>query len=594
MAVAAALGLAALFAGAAAPARADDGGWVINSFEAQVQIQSDGRVFVTETLSVDFGLLARHGIFRDIPVKYAWTKDPHKDRVYELQVLSVTDAQRKAVRYESSTNGANVEIKIGDPDRTVTGLQTYVIAYVVKGALNAFSDHDELYWNVTGAEWPAPIVRSSATVRAPASFSQTACFVGATGSQARCAIASTSNGAVFTTGRALIPGEQLTIVAGLRKGIVPEPLPILRDRPREIDEYFDQTPLWLGLAVFVALGGLALVAWRWYGAGRDERQYQTIVPEFEPPDKLRPAQIGLVVDERADTLDVTATIIDLAVHGYLTITEVPKEGLFGARDWTLARKKTTDASLLPYEATILDGLWGALSLDGTTLHFSGSEGTGHTVKLSELRRNYYLTLGRAERELYDDAVKRGWFPVDPSRVRATYAVAGCGFVILAGVLTFALGMLAGGGLVGIAAILPALALVVVSPVMPRKTKTGAELMRRSLGFKQYMVVAEKDRQKFAEKEHIFADYLPYAIVFRCVDQWARAFEDIDLKEVTSRWYGGSNVAAFSALNMSRDLSSFSDQISSAIASTPGGSGSSGFGGGGGAGGGGGGGGGGSW
>jgi uncharacterized membrane protein YgcG len=578
LAVAAVLALAALLAGAGATARADDGGWTVNSFDAQIQIQSDGRVSVTETLVVDFGLLERHGIFRDIPVKYVWTKDAHRDRVYELQVLSVTDAQRKAWRYETSRNGANVEIKIGDPDRTITGLQTYVIAYVVKGALNAFSDHDELFWNVTGAEWPSPIVRSSATVRAPAPFTQTTCFVGATGSQARCSIQSTTNGAVFTTGRPLIPGEQLTVVAGLRKGTVPEPLPILQDRPREVSEYFDLTPLWLALAAFVALGGLALVVWRWYSVGRDEREHETIVPEFEPPEKLRPAQIGLVIDERADTLDVTATIVDLAVRGYVTITEIPKEGLFGSRDWTLTRKKEADAALGPYETTILDGLFT----------------TGAEATLSSLKRHYYVTLAKAEKELYGDAVKRGWFPVDPSRVRATYAVTGIGFMLLAGAVTVGLGMLVGGGLVGVAAGVPAVALLAVSPVMPRKTKSGAELMRRSLGFRQYMVVAEKDRQKFAEKEHIFADYLPYAIVFRCVDQWAKAFEGIDLKEATSGWYGGTNIAAFSAMNMSRDLSSFSAQISTAIASTPGGSGSSGFGGGGGAGGGGGGGGGGSW
>jgi len=576
-AVASVLVLAALLA-AAAPARADDGGWTINSFDAQIQIGADGRVFVTETLAVDFGALTRHGVFRDIPVKYVWTKDPHKDRVYELQVLSVTDAQKRAVRYDSYPSGANVEIKIGDPDRTVSGPQTYVIAYVVKGALNAFSDHDELYWNVTGGDWPVPIVQSRATVRAPTSFSQTTCFVGALSSQARCGTESITNGAAFTTGRVLLPGEQLTVVAGLRKGVVPEPLPILQDRPREIGDYFDVTPLWLALAVFVGLGGLALVAWRWYTAGRDEREHQTIVAEFEPPEKLRPAQIGVIVDESADTLDVTATIVDLAVRGYLTITEVPKDGLFGSRDWTLTRKKPTDASLLAYEATILDGLFT----------------TGDETKLSALRRHYYLTLSKAESELYADAVTHGWFPVDPSRVRATYAVAGIGFVVLAGLVTFGLGIIAGGGLVGIAASVPAFALIGVSPIMPRKTKTGAELMRRSLGFEQYMEVAEKDRQKFAEKEHIFADYLPYAIVFRCVDQWAKAFEGIDLKEVTSGWYGGSNFAAFNAMNMSRDLSSFSQQISSAIASTPGGSGSSGFGGGGGAGGGGGGGGGGSW
>ena len=49
--------------------------------------------------------------------------------------------------------------------------------------------------------------------------------------------------------------------------------------------------------------------------------------EFAPPDKLRPGQIGLLLDERADTLDITATIIDLArQHGYRGLpTEDPQE-----------------------------------------------------------------------------------------------------------------------------------------------------------------------------------------------------------------------------------------------------------------------------
>ena len=73
-------------------------GWSITSFDARIDIQSDGRVLVNETLDVDFGSLDKHGIFRDIPVRYAWPQDPRKIRVYELQVLSVTDAQGRAWR----------------------------------------------------------------------------------------------------------------------------------------------------------------------------------------------------------------------------------------------------------------------------------------------------------------------------------------------------------------------------------------------------------------------------------------------------------------------------------------------------------------
>ena len=161
-------------------------------------------------------------------------------------------------------------------------------------------------------------------------------------------------------------------------------------------------------------------------------------------------------------------------------------------------------------------------------------------------------------------------------------------------VTTALGVLVvlGAGVVGLAAIVPAVALLGVASRMPRKTSTGAELLRRTLGFRHYMEIAETERQRFAERENIFSEYLPYAIVFGSVEKWARAFKDIDVTKQTASWYTGSTLGAFSANDLSNNLSSFSNQVSSAIAATPGGSGGSGFGGG--SGGGGGGGGGGSW
>ncbi len=558
------------------PAAADEG-WVIDSFDAQIAIQRDGRVLVTETIDVDFGALEKHGIFRDIPTRYAWPQGQRKQRVYQLQVLSVTDAQGRAWKYETYGNEADTEIKIGDAERTVSGRQRYRIAYALQGVMNGFPDHDELFWNVTGSQWPVQILAATATLRAPAAFSRTDCFAGPVGSTATCGgIQNVANGAAFTAGRVLRPGDDFTLVAGLPKGVVPEPRPILEDRPREIWEFFDLTPLWLGLAAIVAVGGLVLVFRGWYMLGRDDRAHETIVPEYEPPGKLHPAQIGLLIDERADTLDVTATIVDLAVRGYLSIAEIPKEGLLGSRDWLLLKKRESDG-LEPYEVVIFDGLFA----------------TGTEVKLSALKRHFYASLAKAQGELYADSVKRGWFTVDPARTRATYAAIGVGCVVLAGIVTAGLGYLAGGGIVGLAAGLPAIGLIAASGAMPAKTRSGSDLERLSRGFQRYMEVAEKDRQAFAEKEQIFAAYLPYAIVFRCVDQWAKAFEGIDLTAATSSWYTGSTLANFSAMNMSRDLSSFSENISTAIASTPGGSGGSGFSGGG-SGGGGGGGGGGSW
>ena len=89
-----------------------------------------------------------------------------------------------------------------------------------------------------------------------------------------------------------------------------------------------------------------------------------------------------------------------------------------------------------------------------------------------------------------------------------------------------------------------------------------------------MVVAETDRQRFAEEACLFERYLPFAIVFHCTEKWARAFEGIALQPAADGWYVSNN--SFMPVVFAHNLDGFSSAISSAIASTPGGSGGSGF------------------
>ncbi|HEY7625223.1 MAG TPA: DUF2207 domain-containing protein [Candidatus Limnocylindria bacterium] len=556
----------------AAPAAADEG-WLIERFAADITIQKDSSLHILEAIDVDFGGLQKHGIFRTIPVRYQWD-DTHL-RVYQLQVRSVTDAVGKTLRYETSDQGASKVIKIGDPDRTVSGRQSYRITYDVAGAMNAFGDHDELFWNVNGGAWDVRTQAVTAVVRAPAAPQRATCYQGPAGSDEACRFTLTAGGAEFAATRAFAPRGQLTIVAALAKGVVTEPAPIIARDSDNLLNWFEPLPVWLALAVLTFLGGLAFLYWRWYTAGRDARERETIVPEYEPPDKARPAQLGLIIDESADTKDVTATIVDLAVRGYLSIAEEPQHWLFGKKDWTLHATGKSVADLLPYERVVYDGL------------FKG----GEDVKISELRTHFVSSLRSAESLLYQDSAARKWFPARPDRVRQGYAGLGALVIVAGFVLIIVLGRTVGAGLVGVAATAVGLVALPVARLMPAKTASGAELLRRTLGFRHYMEIAEKDRARFAERENIFSEYLPYAIVFGCVDKWARAFKDIDMTQQTSSWYVGSG--PFNAGLLSSSLQSFSSDVGSAISSTPGSSGGSGFSGGG-AGGGGGGGGGGSW
>jgi uncharacterized membrane protein YgcG len=569
-------------------------GWVIERLDFRLAIQPDNSVQATEALDVDFRGLDRHGIFRDIV--FLQNYDERSNRRYDITLESVTNAGGQRHEVSDTTEGALRRFRIGDPDKTINGKETYRIAYRLRGAMNAFPDHDELYWNATGT-WPVPVERAVVHVTAPpGSIDRAVCFQGAAGSTEACEARFTPDEATFTATRPIAAGEQMTIMAGLRKGAVAEPAPILVARPRDPFHYFDRTPTFLTLMFAGFAAALAGIGTLWWRVGRD-RQFTSaqflskdpteeteplfdsrpIAVEFEPPDNIRPGQMGLLFDERADTLDVTATIVDLAVRGFLKITELPKTGIlswFGKPDYQLDRLKPDDATLLPYERIVLNGLFG----------------TASTRKLSDLRNSFYKDLAKAKTALYTDAVDRGWFPQNPNTVRTIWRVSAIALDGAGIALTIYLGYHWGAGLVGLPLIAAGTLLALISGAMPRRTARGKEATRRALGFARYIHTAETHQQAFAERANLFTAYLPYAIALKAVDKWARAFKDIDLQQVTAGWYGGSS--HFNASTFSSSMSSFSSSVSSAIASTPGGSGSSGSGGS--SGGGGGGGGGGSW
>ena len=191
--VAAGLALAVL----AAPARAQASERILD-YRVDLEIEADGMLLVSEQIAYDFGIEERHGIFRDVPVRFRY--DGHHDRVYPLQVLEVSGSPGTPVQYTLEDVDNTRRIRIGDPDQTITGQHDYTIVYRVEGTLNGFPDHDELYWNAVGTEWEVPIEQASVTVKAPAAIGQVACYVGPVGSDRACASSETDGrAAAFAT-----------------------------------------------------------------------------------------------------------------------------------------------------------------------------------------------------------------------------------------------------------------------------------------------------------------------------------------------------------------------------------------------------------
>ena len=136
----------------------------IDSFDATIKIREDAAIEVSEKIEYDFGVAQKHGIFRNIPVKYQARGGNYNLRISDI---SVADEKGAAYKFTTSYPGDNIQIKIGDPNIEITGRHIYAINYTIKRAINYFSDHDELYWNITGDKWPVAIGSASANIILP-------------------------------------------------------------------------------------------------------------------------------------------------------------------------------------------------------------------------------------------------------------------------------------------------------------------------------------------------------------------------------------------------------------------------------------------
>ena len=512
----------------AGPARAQAAEQILD-YRVDLQIEADGALVVSEQIAYDFGTEERHGIFRDVPVRFRY--DDRHDRVYPLQVLEVSGSPAIPVQYALEDVDNTRRIRIGDPDQTITGRHDYTITYRVEGTLNGFPDHDELYWNAIGADWEVPIEQASVTVTAPAAIGRVACYAGPVGSTRSCASSETDGrtGAFATTG--LAPKEGLTVVVGFPTGVVPTPRPVLEERS-SLARAFSATPGTLAMAGGVLVAVLLVLGWLFGVVGRDRRTDDPLgslagaMVEAVPPEGIRPAQAGLLVDEVVNPVAIPATLVDLAVRGYLRIEDDAPDD-WEKFDWRLVKLKAADNNLLDYERVLFDGLFA--SRGGRRAKVE------EAVRLSELKQDFYHQSTLVRSALYQDAVQRGWFTDYPDEVQQRWVKRGRVVTVVGVGLTALAAWLTDYGLVALPILLAGPALMLGARWMPRRTPVGAELLRRVNGFRAYLQTAGADRADALHADRFSPD-LPYAIVFGLTEQWARNSELVGAPPQTPWFY----------------------------------------------------------
>ncbi len=535
----------------------------IQKFNADIIVEPDASIGVTETIEANF-IGAWHGLYRTIPVEYVTPQGFNYSLFVRLE--SAKDDAGNSLKVESSRQGNYLKWKIYVNDAT-DAVRTITLSYRVKNGLKFFEDHDELYWNVTGDEWDVPVESASAQILLPqgATGIRATDYTGARGSRAQNAEVTTSDTSVDVAMlRPLGFHEGLTVVVGWDKGAVTEP-----GAGDRISQFLASNwPLFFPVLVFIGM------FWFWYARGRDPR-VGPIAVQYAPPDGLSPAEAGTLVDNDAAMRDITSTIVDLAVRGYVTIEEIEKSSLLhliNNKDYVLHLKKDPKewSGLKSHELVLLAALF--------------SNGLIPMVALSSLENRFYTNLPQIKNSIFDELMERGYFQHRPDYVRSSFVGGGIamGVVLMllgnriaqelgmAPVAFLIAGLLSGGIIAGF------------GWFMSARTLTGVKALAGVLGFEDFLSHVEADQlSRVGETPQTFEKFLPFAMALGVEKKWVGAFQNI-YSQPPSWYQGGYYNGAFHPLMFVASLDAMTARANSVLASAPrsSSSGGSGFGGGG--------------
>nr|BFF00959.1 DUF2207 domain-containing protein [Streptoalloteichus tenebrarius] len=514
--------------------------------DVKLRLERDGKLTVTEQVTVPVG----RSVTRTVPLRQAVRDD--LDRVFSVSDATVEGKGRVEVTEERLT----VQLDAG----------TSTVRYKVDGVVADVDDKQEMRWQVSGG-WSVDLDKITVSAVSPNPPKSITCLAGPPGSTGACDLSQIESRQVARAQEiGLKAGHRMDLAVGMEAGTVPANARF--DETFTLARAFALTPVSgaaLGGLTLLLLGGVALL---WWARGRDARALATDIGPvdvlvaddagrvgFASPDGVLPGQVGTVVDEHVDVVDVAATVVDLAVRNYVWIEEIPGS----APDWRVVRRNPADEHLRRYERAVYEAL----------LPSSGEHARDH-VLLSELRAAG-LDLTAVREALYADVVDAHWFQRRPDAERSRWWWVGTGIGVAGVALTVVLALTTQVALLGLAVIVGGVALAVGSRWMPARTGRGSALIEQVRGLREYLRTATPEQIPPADREMVFSRSLPYAVVLGEADRWLEAFASLDAGADGTPglyWYGAGTTDT-DGTNAADDLRRFAGHFPAFLAALDG-------------------------
>ena len=547
---------------------ASNGSATVHSYTVDARIESDGRVYVEETLDMTVHIYANM-FYRSLPME--------GDRFFDIQASCDGNEEFFVVVEDNPDVDGFMDICCHG------GIQpnnrwTYRFSYVmqVSGVTG-----DSMIIDFVGGGWPFALNNVTVNVTFPAALQNYVIYsskYGESGNDYVSVVSETPTSLSLHADTLPIYYESVygdyvaapitvdfQLTAGALAGYIPARI------------FSDG--LWLAITLSLIFGVLFAVV---YFKMRSAREPVTVV-NVKPPQGMDPLRMGKFIDASVDNEDVTSMIYYFATQGYLTIS------MEGDEPVLTATGKPVPNCAPVYQKTLLDGLFKK----------------GAKVSVSDLANAYYKFVDKAQTQLsvkdvpmYENKSKLGallgaglstlLFMLFPFLMGTFYVGNGYGYVagflmaipvgivalvgalletkkykwkkktqtavkIALGIVTV-LGVLLYFFAVGthlttesekIVVALFGFAMAWLSPRVLSRTENYMETLGHVLGFKEFIEVTEdEERIRFMLQENpeLFYDILPYAQVLGVTDEWEKKFAGILLQPPT--WYVGDGYSAF--------------------------------------------------
>lgn len=511
--------------------------------------------------------------------------------------------------------------------------KSWTVKYKVHGGINFLKDYDEIYWNTIPSDryvqienvtvkvglenrekFGTDLIRLYADnisdpIKEYSGYSEYIAsddYLLTVGRSVGGYYISQDNSQAIFWGKNIKPKTNFTIVAGFPKGIVDQ------------SAYFkDFLSMYYGyiLSVTIILLSLIVAYAYWYRTEKSREGQRAVIPEYEPPQNLKPAIAEIILKEKLTDRGLSATIIDLAMRGYVTIREMREDEMLFPKLYrrirvmiiavilifiiviilypnvkthdiifvftlnfltlmlctalikkqyilTKAKEYKDDPDLDEYEKEYLNVLLGSSDCFST-----GGMSEAEQKKMLKVKDKIYdktdVSTKAFERSLNVEKTKNlilmalGYFVLVSAAIFGDFVV----YIRQSAFPVFTF-------------IVCSVGLYAFIKYEARLSGEGIKLKEGWLGFKTYLETAEKHRMQNLKPEY-FEKYLPYAIIFGVEKKWAKAFEAMHMP--APKWYADPDYfsrvgtvfskASISSFSPSVFSASFASSFTSAVSSS---------------------------